>query len=224
MKHFLYELKSIKDSWYKIFLISVLPLLSFGLIIAIFNAGVVRELPIAVVDQDKSALSRMLLRNIEASPTLQIVSIPNSTKEAVNLVKNTQAYALIVIPKNFSKDTLLQKNPSVTAMLNTQYILVGKIITSALTTTIMSSSAQVEYVKNLVERQNPDAAIDAISPIGMQVTPLFNLYQNYFYFLVSALLPAMWQIFIVIATLVAVGTRMFKYNIERVIFSKIQST
>ena len=84
---FLYELKSIKGSWYKLFLISVLPLLSFGLIIAIFNAGVVRELPIAVVDQDKSALSRMLLRNIEASPTLQIISMPNSTKEAVDLVK-----------------------------------------------------------------------------------------------------------------------------------------
>ena len=41
----------------------------------------------------------------------------------------------------------------------------------------------------------------------------FNLYQNYFYFLVSALLPAMWQIFIVIATLVAVGP-LFKYQRE----------
>ena len=214
---FLYELKSIKGSWYKLFLIFVLPLLSFSLIIAIFHSGVVRELPIAVVDQDKSTLSRMLLRNIEASPTLQIAAMPNSTKEAVDLVKSTQAYALIVIPKHFSEDTLLQKNPSVTAMLNTQYILVGKIITSALTTTIMSSSAQVEYVSNLVERQNPDAAIDAISPIGMQITPYFNLYQNYFYFLVSALLPAMWQIFIVIATLIAVGT-LFKYHKENAFF------
>jgi ABC-2 type transport system permease protein len=39
----------------------------------------------------------------------------------------------------------------------------------------------------------------------MQVTPFFNTYQNYFLFLVSALLPAIWQIFIVIATIVSFG-------------------
>ena len=220
---FLYEMKSIKNSWYKLFLISIIPLISFVLIIAIFKSGVVRELPVVVVDQDRSSLSRMLLSNIESSPTVKIVAMPYSVKEAVNLVKETKAYAVIIIPAHFSKDTLLQKNPQITAMLNTQYILVGKILTSALTSTIMSSSAQVEYVKNLVEKQNPSAAIDAISPIGLQITPFFNMYQNYFYFLVSALLPAMWQIFIVITTLVAVGT-LFKGHKENKFFKNTHHT
>jgi ABC-2 type transport system permease protein len=210
---FLYELKSIRDSWYKLFLVTVIPLVSFVLIIAIFREGVVRELPVVVVDQDRSSFSRMVLGNIEASPTIKIAAMPHSVKEAMDLVKETKAYAAIVIPPHFEKETLHQKNPNITAMINTQYILVGKILTSALTTTIMSSSAQVEYVKNLVERQNPDAAIDAISPIGLQITPFFNMYQNYFYFLVSALLPAIWQIFIVITTLVAVGS-IFKAHKE----------
>ena len=223
IKAFLYELNSIRASWYKLFLISAIPLVSFILIIAIFRSGVVRELPVVVVDQDRSSLSRMLLSNIEASPTIKIAAMPHSVKEAVNLVKKTKAYATIIIPAHFSKDTLLQKNPHITAMINTQYILVGKILTSALTSTIMSSSAQVEYVKNLVERQNPDAAIDAISPIGLQITPFFNMYQNYFYFLVSALLPALWQIFIVIATLVAVGT-IFKYHKENEFFKNRDHT
>lgn len=216
---FLYELKSIRNSWYKLFLITLLPILSFVLIIAIFKSGVVRDLPVAVVDQDRSVLSRMVLRNIDASPTIKIFSMPNSTKEAMYLVKSTKAYAAIIIPKHFAQDTLLQKHPRITAMLNTQYILIGKILTSALTSTIMSSSAQVEYVKNLVETQNPETAIDAISPIGMQITPFFNMYQNYFYFLVSALLPAIWQIFIVIATLVAVGV-IFKNKEEKIFFQE----
>ena len=214
---FTYELTSIKRSWYKLFLISVLPLLSFILIIGIFSAGVVREMPVAVVDNDKSELSRMILTNIEASPTIKIAYMSNSVKEATNLVKSSQAYAVIVIPTNFSKDTLLQKQPHITAMLNTQYILMGKILTSALTSTIMTSSAQVEYVKNLVDLQNPSASINSIAPIGLQITPFFNMYQNYFYFLVSALLPAIWQIFIVIATLVSVGI-IFKEKRERDFF------
>ena len=216
---FLYELKSIKKSWYKLFLISVLPIISFTLIIAIFRSGVVRDLPIAVVDNDKSELSRMILTNIEASSAMQIAYMPNSTKEAIDLVKSTKAYAVIVIPNHFSKDTLLGKHPHVTAMLNTQYILIGKILTSALTSTIMISSAQVEYVKNLVDLQNPNATIHSIAPIGLQVTPFFNMYQNYFYFLVSALLPAIWQIFIVVATLVSVGV-MFKSKKEKIFFKE----
>ena len=220
---FLYELRSIRDSWYKLFLVTVIPLVSFVLIIAIFQEGVVRELPVVAVDQDRSSLSRMVLHNIEASPTVKISAMPLSVKEAMDLVKETKAYALIVIPPHFEKETLLQKNPHITAMINTQYILVGKILTSALSTTIMSSSAQVEYVKNLVERQNPDAAINAISPIGLQISPFFNMYQNYFYFLVSALLPAIWQIFIVIATLVAVGT-IFKAQKESEFFKETKYT
>jgi ABC-2 type transport system permease protein len=215
---FTYELTSIKSSWYKLFLISVLPLLSFILIIAIFSSGVVRNMPIVVVDNDRSELSRMILTNIEASPTIKIASMSNSVKEAMDLVKSSQAYAVIVIPTNFSKDTLLHKQPHVTAMLNTQYILMGKILTSALTSTIMTSSAQVEYVKNLVDLQNPDATINSIAPIGLQITPFFNMYQNYFYFLVSALLPAIWQIFIVVATLVSIGV-IFKEKREKDFFN-----
>ena len=214
---FNYELKSIKDSWYKLFIISVFPLMSFLLIIAIFISGVVRDLPIAVVDNDRSELSRMILTNIEASSTMKIAYMPNSMKDAIDLVKSTKVYAVIVIPNHFSRDTLLQKHPHITAMLNTQYILIGKILTSALTSTIMYSSAEVEYIKNLIDIENPDATMNSISPIGIQVTPFFNMYQNYFYFLVSALLPAIWQICIVLAALVSLGV-MFKYKKEKVFF------
>ena len=216
-KSFFYELKSIKNSWYKLFLLTVLPLLSFILIIAIFWAGVVEDMPIVVVDNDKSELSRKILTNIEATSTIQIKYMVNSTKEAIDLIKSTKAYGVVVIPNNFEKDALLQKKPKVTAMLNTQYILMGKILTSALTSTIMQSSGQIEYIKDLADSKNPHTTINSISPIGIQITPFFNMYNSYFYFLVSALLPAMWQIFIVVATLVSVGV-IFKYNKQNEFF------
>ena len=216
---FLYELKSIKNSWYKLFLITVLPMVSFILIISIFRTGVVRDLPIVVVDHDKSKLSRMLLTHIEASSTMKISAMLHSVKEAIAEVKSSKSYAVIVIPNHFSKDTLLGKQPKVTAMLNTQYILIGKILTSALASTMMQSAAQVEYVKSLAVMQSTDAAMSSVAPIGLQVTPFFNMYQNYFYFLVSVLLPTIWQIFIVIATLVSVGT-LFKCKKEKLFFKE----
>ena len=220
-KAFWYELKSIRNSWYKLFLITLLPLLSFVVIISIFRAGVVRDLPLAVVDLDHSKLSRMILRAIDDSPSMQIAHRVDSVKEAIVLAQESRVYGVIVIPVHFSRDTLLRKHPDITAMINTQYILVGKILTSALTSTIMYQTAQLEYLKNLTEEQNPDTALQAVSPIGIQITPFFNRYQNYFYFLVSALLPAVWQIFIVISTLVSVGV-LFKYGKEKAFFGEGQ--
>ena len=212
-KAFLDEILSIKNSFYKFSLITILPILCFALVIAIFYSGVVRDMPISVVDNDKSKLSKKLLFNIQSSPTIDIKYSCDSLNEAMGYVKSGSVYGVVVIPHDFYKNTLLQKQPKVTAMLNTQYILIGKILTSALTSTLMQSSAEVEYVKNLATLQNPHATINSIAPIKMQVTPFFNTYQNYFLFLISALLPAIWQIFIVIATIVSFGV-VFKNKEE----------
>jgi ABC-2 type transport system permease protein len=211
------ELQSIQNSTYKLFLITLLPLISFGLIIAIFYEGVVRDMPIAVIDNDKSNLSRELLFNIESSPTIKIAQTVNSLQEAIDLVQRGEVYGIVTIPEYFLRDTLLHKQPHVTVMLNTQYILIGKILTAALSETLMYSAAEVDYVETLMRVQNPQKSLNVVTPIGMQVTPFFNTYQNYFLFLVSALLPAIWQIFIVISTLVAVGS-LFKSKSEQLFF------
>ena len=214
---FLNELREIKNSWYKIFLLTLFPLLSFALLVAIFYKGVATELPIVVVDNDRSDLSRRVVFNINASSTVDVKYRVSSTKEALELLQASHAYALVEIPPAFKRDTLLQRQPKVTVMLNTQYILVGKIIKATLLESIMNSAGEVEYVKNLITTQNSDKSISKITPIGLQITPFFNTYKNYSLFLVSALLPSLWQIFIVIATIVSFGT-LFKEGREKEFF------
>ncbi len=214
---FFNELKEIKNSWYRFSLITIFPLISFAILIVIFQEGVASKLPIVVVDNDKSQFSKRLLFNINASSTLDIKYRVSDTKEAVKLIKSTKAYALVEIPKHFQKDVLLNLQPKVTAMLNTQYILVGKIIKAALLESVVSSAAQIEYVKNLAKTKNVDESIHKIAPISLQVTPFFNTYKNYFLFLISALIPSVWQIFIVIATIVSFGT-LFKAKREKIFF------
>ena len=111
----------------------------------------------------------------------------------------------------------MQKQPKVTLMINTQYILIGKIIKGAIFESVGYTAATVEYVKNLVETQNSTKSLHKVTPIGLQITPFFNTYKNYSLFLTSALLPSIWQIFIVIATIVSFGT-LFKEKREQEFF------
>jgi ABC-2 type transport system permease protein len=214
---FFYELRAIFSSYYKMFLLTLLPLLSFALLIAIFYKVVVHNLPIVIVDHDRSQLSRKLLHNIDDSATMKISYRVDSTKEALLLIQSAKAYAAIIIPKHFQRDVLNKTQPKVTAMINTQYILVGKIINAALSQTLLFSAAEVEFVQDLTQTSNRELSKRDLNPIGLQVSSFFNTYQNYFLFLVSALLPSVWQIFIVVVTLVSFGS-LFKEHKEREFF------
>ena len=220
---FFAELSEIKNSYYKLLLLSIIPIFSFFLMIAIFYQGVAFDLPITVVDNDKSELSRKLLFNIDASPTVKIARDSLSMKDAITLVKSSEVYAVVVIPSHFERDIFLRTQPRVTVMLNTQYILIGKILTAALAESVAYGAAEVEFMEDLLTSQNADSALHTISPIGLQVTPFFNTYKNYFLFLVSALLPAIWQIFIVVSTIVSFGT-LFKAKGEREFFGTTNIT
>ena len=213
------ELEQIKNSWYKLGLITIFPLLCFALIIAIFHKGVAHDLPLAVVDNDKSSLSRKLLFNIDASSTIKITQQLQNSRDAMKLLQESKVYGVIIIPKNFAKDVYLKKSPKITALLNTQYILISKIFKAALLETTSTLSGGFEFVGNLTKNKPVSEAINSVAPIKLYSATFFNTYKNYFYFLVSALLPSIWQIFVVIATVVSFGT-LFKAKQEQEFFGE----
>jgi ABC-2 type transport system permease protein len=212
------ECRQIQHSWYKLGLISFLPIICFALLIAIFHQGVARELPVAVVDYDKSQLSRDFRFALNASPTAKIAYVNNDVKSALKLLQSAKVYGVVIIPKNFMRETTLQKSPQVTLMLNTQYILIAKTLKAALLQSSAEFAAKVEASWQLRDVV-PQEVKNQVMPIELYNVPFFNNYKNYFYFLVSALLPAMWQIFIVIATIVSFGS-LFKANKEKLFFGK----
>ena len=191
------ELRLIAHSFYRLSLLIFLPLGAFALIVIIFKAGVLESLPIAIVDSDHSKSSRELIHKLNSTKTLQVAYRLESPKEAIELLKNAKVYGVIIIPYRFEKELYTLMQPHLSVMINTQFILVGKIIQSSLLDTLR----------------------DAHAPIKLQVRPFFNLYQNYFLFLVSAILPALWQIFIAIMTVVSFG-EVIKQKREKALFKE----
>jgi len=216
---FILEINEIKKSFYLFSLLTWIPLVSFFLIISIFHKGVAHNLPISVVDYDKSNLSRTIITQLNANPTLHVKSIQNSIKEASKTIAQSDVYATLVIPANFKKDVIQKKQPQITAFVNAQYLLIAKMINSALNSTITQSAGRIDFVSNLAIDGQTESALNATSPINIQITPFFNTYQNYFLFLVSAIIPTLWQILIVVAIISSFG-RTFKEKKEHLFFNK----
>ncbi len=193
------------DPWLRA-LVLWLPIALFLLMTTIFSSGIARDLPIAVVDLDHSRLSRTLIRNYDASPSLMVSDQPISINRGSQQLRSGNTYALAVIPANFEKETLLGHSPTVTVFYNTQFVLIGKLINSAIQQAQGTLAATVDTVKNMsTGNPTPSQALGLAVPIDNQITPLFNSNSHYGQFLVSAALPALWQVFIVVTTILAIA-------------------
>jgi ABC-2 type transport system permease protein len=58
----------------------------------VYTNEVVRDVPVAVVDESDSALSRELLRKMDASPDMKIAGYCNNMEEAREMVRRHEAY------------------------------------------------------------------------------------------------------------------------------------
>ena len=203
-QHIKQEWHFIADSaWLKALLFWI-PVFLAIIIWAVFSKGIASNLAIGVVDHDNSLISRGLIRAYDATPSLQINNHFSSVQNASLALKEGSIYAYVIIPEGLERDTLLGKSPQVTAFYNSQFILIGKLVSSALLSAHSFYVAQLDTLNDLVDShgQLSEAIAEAV-PIAYQITPLFNANSHYGQFLVAAVIPAMWQI-LIIATLVIV--------------------
>ncbi|MHA7229269.1 ABC transporter permease [Vibrio campbellii] len=179
----------------------------------VFSAGIARDLPIGVVDLQHSQLSRKMIQSLDASSTLSVDYHYTSATEAKNAMIEGDIYAYAVIPPQFDQDILLHRQPQLSVFFNSQYILVAKLINSAVAQSQGYFDAQLEAMGNLAKGNTTTlAAIGQAVPISTQITALFNRNTNYAQFLVTAIVPAIWQICVVVSTILILAAHFRLYG------------
>ncbi len=97
-------------------MMSVLMPLLYLVIIGNSFQGQLKQLPIAVVDQDHGPYSKRVIELLQAmkeGPRVIKIFRTNDQKEALDLVKNGFYKAALIIPPNFSEDVIKNLNPQI---------------------------------------------------------------------------------------------------------------
>lgn len=202
------EFRRVSSTPYYAVLLVVLPLLAFALLVAIFRSGVPRDLPVAVVDEDHSALSRQVVRMIDATPGMRVAWQAPDAEAGRALVLENKAYALVTVPRDLERDVRRGAGPKVVAHYNAQLLLPASLIRRDLRAAVGTLSAGLEVRLRESRGEPPRAALAHVEPVRVDAHTLFNPQLNYVYFLVTALLPTMLQVFIVVGTVHAVGVEL----------------
>jgi ABC-2 type transport system permease protein len=185
-----------------------LPVISFGMLLSIFFQGSPRDLPIAVYDADHSALSRQLIRMVDATQSIQIAGSVQSMEAGKTQIQSGKVYALIVIPEEFEKWVLKGLRSKVILYYNNQFLLPGSLINrdAAMAVSTLSAGLNLRYRESSGEQLAE--ALSHIEPISIESHVLFNPYLNYLYFLLTTLQPTLFQIFVMTLTIYAAGIEL----------------
>ncbi|MEO9299555.1 ABC transporter permease [Devosia alba] len=185
------------------FMLVPMPLLIFLVLTAVFAPGLPRDLPVAAVDLDGSTLSRQIVQMVDGASDVAVTEQVPTLSEAREALVARRVYAILMIPAEMERDLQLGQSPEVVIFSNNQFMAPGGIAARSIATSVLTFSAGVSL--RLLEAQGvgPDRAMELLTPIPVQQSPLFNPSLEYIRFLLSSIIPTVMQIFICAAAVLS---------------------
>ena len=189
-------------------LMVVLPVVSFAFFAVIFERGVARNIPIAVLDEDHTTLSRKVTQMIDDTPTAMVSYEVQSMEEAQRLMREGRISAIVHIPAFFEKNILSNSQTHIECSVSGTNITVNGLLSKDLQTAVTTFQAGVQLQLLMKQGLTEKQAMAQIMPVRFVKHVLFNPYINYSYYLSPSFMPMMLMIFVVMVTVFAIGTEL----------------
>jgi ABC-2 type transport system permease protein len=178
-------------------LLGPIPVAMTLLVVGVFAAEVVRDLPVAVLDLDRSATSRVATRWLAATRGAQVSTHVEDLGAARSAILERQAYGVFVVPRHFERDLLRGRSPHVSFLYNEEYLTAGGNVSADVSRGAAAAAAQLTALSG----REP-------SPIRVDLRTLFNPTASYAKALGFLLITALLHIVVALATINAVGREL----------------
>ena len=190
---------------------AVLVWLPLGVILffaVFFSQEVVGALPIAVVDEDESYLSRRVVEVIRATPQTALVEESADMTEARKRLLSGKVVGIVEIADGFAKRLLSGESAAVVYYDSGTNISTSSLSAKAVQTAVTSFGVGVALQRAEMMGATEEEAMAQAMPIAFTTYGLFNPWLNYAYYVA----PCFWAMILIIAsmlsTIYAVGTEL----------------
>ena len=210
------------DIWKKrpIYVIAPLAIMAFCSVfyLTFLGDGLPSDLPIGVVDNDNSSVSRNFVRQLDATQLGKVVRY-DSFQEARNDMQTGKLTSVCLIPSGFNSDLQANRQPKMTIYINGLYFVGGALSWQDLLTMINLTSGAVQ--KQVLEAKGvPSSQMQGmLRPINIDLHKIGNPLTSYNECLSSNMLPGTLQMVIILFLIYALGTEL-KYGTSRELLEK----
>ncbi|WP_445955101.1 ABC transporter permease [Yeosuana sp.] len=202
--------------------------LSIGFIILvvytyIYSNQVVQEVPVAIVNQDATKLSRDYMSMLDASEGLKVMPNYIDLQEAKTAYYSKNVMGIIIIPKNFEKNIKQGKQTDVVTFSDASNMLFYKKVLGDVSVITGYFNAGIAIKKEMLQAKPYNQATQEYFPIKPISTSLFNYSSGYANYLIPILTALLVQLILLMAMGVLNGSRNedsnFKLHFPRLLHS-----
>ncbi len=190
------ELRLISENISSKMLLLWIPAVVFVLLAFIYQKGAIRQVEVAVFNQDNSKLSRLLTRYVNASPDMRVTYYLDSEDELETFFLDHPQKAIYHIPNGFEKSVMRGEQAQFQVLTNSSNIIYGNVLQrdGLLIGATLSAGATIQ--KEVAGGLTPDQAFNLAMPIQVNAKPLFNPIYNYLYYLLPGLMTVLLQMIV----------------------------
>ncbi len=180
-------------------------LLSTFFFLTLMQGGSAEKMPVAVVDLDQTSISRRLIHEMQATPSVDIQLITNSYPEAREAMQQGRIYGIFVIPECFYDELVSFKRPKMDFYVTNAYTVGGNTAYKQMLTMVNLTSGAFQR-EVLRKKGLPDEIImHRIQPLAIEGHMIANPWGNYSVYLVSTILPGILGLICLMLTIFAIG-------------------
>jgi ABC-2 type transport system permease protein len=173
----------------KMLLFAIAPLLAW-LFCALYGNGTVADLPVAIVDNDNSSLSRTVIRAIDATKLMRVVAQVHSVEALQKGITSGAFTAGFVFPEHMMTDVKSSRQAYCQLVCNGTSYLTASLITREAQTVVKTMKAGIVKTRLTKSGLSENQAMALISPIIVDMSNCYNPTMSYSNFLSPGLLFA----------------------------------
>ncbi|MCE5220262.1 MAG: ABC transporter permease [Clostridium sp.] len=158
-----------------------------------FSKVYIENIPIGIVDMDNSSLSRTIIDQLRKSPGVNISYYTDSQEELQQEIKEKRISGGIVIPKNFNKDAVKKKSPSIALLIDETNIVTGNNLYAYSNAVIATVNAGIQLKVFEGKNMMPYNADKAITTFLYSERTLYEPQLSYMRYLMYSLVPYLLQ-------------------------------
>jgi ABC-2 type transport system permease protein len=172
------------------------PMLLTAAVVGVYLHGTLSDLPMVVADCDHSAMSRQVIRMLDAHRFLKVVDSVPEPGQAFAAIRTHRAYIAAVIPDGFERDILRGDQGRVMVTHYGANMMIGKTVLKAVNEVIRQVCGERAAGGLMAMRGESAFTRSEFPPLDTAYHSLWNPSYNYLWLLPPGVIMTLWQMFL----------------------------
>lgn len=167
------------------FIASILYPLIFGVV---YKNEMIRNLPVAVVDESRSEASRRFIHKLDNTPEMNVMYHCNSMAEAKRLIQQRKINGIVLFPRDYDKRLAEMSTARVCLFCDMSSFLYYRTVLTGTTAVLVDEMETIQLKRYSLKGITGESADELVQPIPYDDVKLYSPSGGFSSFLVPALL------------------------------------